>query len=195
MTNPGGEETRLIIEWHTHVYPPEEAADSPFWGGRCPMTVENVLAAHQRNNIDITVFSNAAHYMRGKAEKDELVRFRENFNIALDEDLVAKTQFPSRREVFVFVIQYFAAENEYARRDIDNMAKTILDILKGRFYYDDSQVKTLLVGKKRTDHRVDQNFAYIAIKELNDDRDVDALKISGVERAVTAFQESQAKLK
>jgi Holliday junction resolvase RusA-like endonuclease len=130
-----------------------------------------------------------------KAEKDELVRFRENFNIALDEELVAKTQFPSRREVFVFVIQYFAAENEYVRRDIDNMAKTILDILKGRFYYDDSQVKTLLVGKKRTDHRVDQNFAYVAIKELNDDKDIDALKISGVERAVTAFQESQAKLR
>jgi len=35
----------VIIEWHTHVYPPEEAAASPFWGGRCPMTVENVLAA------------------------------------------------------------------------------------------------------------------------------------------------------
>ena len=27
-------------------------------------------------------------------------------------------------------------------------AKTILDVLKGRFYRDDSQVKTLLVGKK-----------------------------------------------
>lgn len=34
-----------------------------------------------------------------------------------------------------------------------------------------------------------QNFAYVAIKELKDGRDVDALKISGLERSVTLFQE------
>ena len=45
-------------------------------------------------------------------------------------------------------MQYFAIEKEYVRRDVDNMAKTILDVLKSRFYRDDSQVKTLLVGKK-----------------------------------------------
>jgi aminocarboxymuconate-semialdehyde decarboxylase len=65
-------EASLIIEWHTHVYPPEEAADSPFWGGRCPMTVENVLDAHDRAGLDISVVSNAAHYLRGKDAKDEL---------------------------------------------------------------------------------------------------------------------------
>jgi aminocarboxymuconate-semialdehyde decarboxylase len=70
----------VIIEWHTHVYPPEEAADEPTldgkrgpgWGGRCPMTVENVLDAHHKAGIDISVVSNAAHYMRGKDAKDEL---------------------------------------------------------------------------------------------------------------------------
>ena len=71
----------MIIEWHTHIYPPEEAAadtltwdgkSGPTWEGRCPMTLENVLAAHQRCNIDVTVFSNAAHYMRGKAPSEEL---------------------------------------------------------------------------------------------------------------------------
>lgn len=71
----------MIIEWHTHIYPPEEAAADartwdgkagPTWDGRCPMTLENVLDAHERCNIDITVFSNAAHYLRGKDEKDEL---------------------------------------------------------------------------------------------------------------------------
>jgi aminocarboxymuconate-semialdehyde decarboxylase len=70
----------VIIEWHTHVYPPEEAGDEPTfdgksgpgWAGRCPMTVENVLDAHHRAGIDISVVSNAAHYMRGKAEQDEL---------------------------------------------------------------------------------------------------------------------------
>jgi len=74
----------VIIEWHTHVYPPEEAADQPTfdgksgprWAGRCPMTVENVLDAHYKAGIDISVISNAAHYMRGKAEKDELAAIR-----------------------------------------------------------------------------------------------------------------------
>jgi hypothetical protein len=65
----------MIIEWHTHVYPPEEAAadalawdgkSGPTWDGKCPMTLENVLAAHHRAGIDISVVTNAAHYMRGK---------------------------------------------------------------------------------------------------------------------------------
>ena len=75
---------------------------------------------------------------------------------------------------------------------MDNMAKTILDILKSRFYRDDSQVKTLLVGKK-LEKRVPQNFAYVAVKRLGASQDVDALKISGLERSVTMFQELKNK--
>lgn len=62
----------MIIEWHTHVYPPEEAANSMFWGGRCPMTVENVLEAQDRAGIAISVVSNSAHYLRYKEPRDEL---------------------------------------------------------------------------------------------------------------------------
>ena len=71
----------MIIEWHTHVYPPEEAAadkltfdgkSGPSWEDRCPMLLQNVIAAHHRSKIDISVISNAAHYLRGKADKDEL---------------------------------------------------------------------------------------------------------------------------
>jgi aminocarboxymuconate-semialdehyde decarboxylase len=70
----------VIIEWHTHVYPPEEAGDQPTldgktgptWQGRCPMTVENVLDAHYKAGVDISVVSNAAHYMKGKPENEEL---------------------------------------------------------------------------------------------------------------------------
>ncbi len=72
------------------------------------------------------------------------------------------------------------------------MAKTILDLLRNRFYRDDSQVKTLLVGKK-IEKRVPQDFAYIAIKKLSATQDVDALKISGIERSVTMFQELKSK--
>lgn len=61
----------MIIEWHNHVYPPEEAAD-PEWEGRCPMNIDNVLEANRKAGVDVIVVSNAAHYMRNKADRDEL---------------------------------------------------------------------------------------------------------------------------
>ena len=127
-----------------------------------------------------------------KIEKESLSAFKNTVVTDLDARLKSDERFPSDGEVFVFIVQYFVAESEYRRRDIDNMAKTILDILKKRFYRDDSQVKTLLVGKK-IEKRVPQNFAYIAIKKLSAIQDVDALKISGLERSVTMFQELKSK--
>lgn len=127
-----------------------------------------------------------------KAEKESLVIFKNTLGQDLDTKLISNEQFPTDGEVFVFIIQYFVAEKEYLRRDVDNMAKTILDVLNGRFYRDDSQVKTLLVGKK-LENRVPQDFAYVAIKRLTSSQDVDALKISGLERSVTMFQELKSK--
>lgn len=127
-----------------------------------------------------------------KTEKDSLSVFKNTVVADLDVQLKNNENFPSDGEVFVFIIQYFALDKEYSRRDVDNMAKTILDVLKNRFYRDDSQVKTLLVGKK-LEKRVPQNFAYVAIKRLTASQDVDALKISGLERSVTMFQELKSK--
>ena len=53
----------MIIDFHTHVYPPKQAA-APRWQGRCPMTIENVLAAQERHGVDISVISNHTPYMR-----------------------------------------------------------------------------------------------------------------------------------
>ena len=63
--------TRPIVEWHTHVYPPEEAAD-PFWQGRCPMTLDNVLATHDRFGIRLSVITNPMHFLRGRGEDDSV---------------------------------------------------------------------------------------------------------------------------
>ena len=72
----------MIIDWHSHIYTPEEAADDlrtydgnsgPSWGERgCPMVLENFIRAHQENNIDISVVTNAAHYLKGKRDNEEL---------------------------------------------------------------------------------------------------------------------------
>lgn len=133
-------------------------------------------------------FSQATRKLEGTAIKI----FKENFLQKVEKSLKNSTQFPTSSEIFIFVMQYFLSEKEYKSRDIDNMAKTILDLLKDKFYSDDGQVKTLLVGKKM-EKRVPKNFAYIAIKEPKDGRDVDALKISGLERSVTLFQELKGK--
>ena len=72
----------MILDWHSHIYTPEEAADDlgtldgksgPSWGERgCPMVLENFLRAHEENNIDISVVTNAAHYLKGKRADEEL---------------------------------------------------------------------------------------------------------------------------
>lgn len=131
-------------------------------------------------------------HRHGEGEKQSLTIFKKTVGTDLDSRLASNEQFPSDGEVFIFILQYFTAEDEYHRRDIDNMAKTILDILKSRLYHDDSQVRTLLVGKK-IEQRVPQNFAYVAVKKLSKTQDVDALKISGIERSVTLFQELKSK--
>jgi aminocarboxymuconate-semialdehyde decarboxylase len=72
----------VIIDWHAHIYTPEEAANDkgtwdgkggPSWGERgCPMVLENFLDAHHKAGIDISVVTNAAHYLRGKRADEEL---------------------------------------------------------------------------------------------------------------------------
>src|SRR6266853_537462 len=78
----GKMEFDMILDWHSHIYTPEEAADDlgahdgksgPKWGERgCPMVLENFLRAHYKNGIDISVVTNAAHYLRGKSAHEEL---------------------------------------------------------------------------------------------------------------------------
>jgi aminocarboxymuconate-semialdehyde decarboxylase len=75
-------EEPMIIDWHAHIYTPEEAAndkgtwdgnEGPSWGERgCPMVLGNFLDAHYKAGIDISVVSNAAHYLRGKRANEEL---------------------------------------------------------------------------------------------------------------------------
>jgi hypothetical protein len=45
----------VIIDFHTHVAPPE-VRDRPVWKGKCPMTIENVLDAQTIAGIDRCVY-------------------------------------------------------------------------------------------------------------------------------------------
>ncbi|HUK60494.1 MAG TPA: amidohydrolase family protein [Stellaceae bacterium] len=61
----------MIIDIHTHVHTPEDAA-RPFWRGRCPMTIENVLDAQKRAGIDATVVSNPLHDLKHMDAAEQL---------------------------------------------------------------------------------------------------------------------------
>ena len=53
----------MLIDWHTHIHSPANQA-KPYWQGRCPMTLDNVLAAHALVGLDRSVISNTGHFLR-----------------------------------------------------------------------------------------------------------------------------------
>ena len=114
--------------------------------------------------------------------------FRESVEKDLKERVVNKTQFPSEKEVFVFIVQYFVSKKEYSERDVDNFSKTILDVMGGVLYKDDAQVSVLLTVKRMA-NEVSKNFLYVALKELRSEKDIKVLKVAGIERSVHLFNE------
>lgn len=138
-------------------------------------------------------FCNDGHsFTKRKEETPAVKKFKNTLTNLIKSELNNNTSYPTAKEVFIFIVQYFAVKNEYGSRDIDNMAKTVLDTFKGTIYKDDHQVKTLLVTKMM-DHRVPQNFTYISVKLLGSTQEVEATKISGLERSVTLFNEQKTK--
>jgi len=65
----------LIVDWHAHVYPPEEEA-APLWQGRSPLNIARLLDAHERAGIDLCVVTNPIHYLRGRSDADCLTAIK-----------------------------------------------------------------------------------------------------------------------
>ena len=108
----------MIIDWHTHAYPPEDQKN-PFWKGRCRITVENVLAAHERGGIDITVISNPYHEL-AHMEPDEQLK-----NVRRMNDFLAgeRDKHPDKLVAFATGVPCagdgFLKETERAVRSLD----------------------------------------------------------------------------
>ena len=68
----------MIIDWHAHVYPPELAKERR-WGGASPLTIENLLEAHEKAGIERCVVSNTIHYLKDKSA-DESFAFLRRWN-------------------------------------------------------------------------------------------------------------------
>lgn len=65
----------MIIDWHAHVYPPELAKERR-WGNTTPLTIENLLEAHEKAGIDHCVVSNTIHYLKDKTAGESLAFLR-----------------------------------------------------------------------------------------------------------------------
>ncbi|MDD4989956.1 MAG: RusA family crossover junction endodeoxyribonuclease [Candidatus Pacebacteria bacterium] len=123
---------------------------------------------------------------------------KENFKKILAEAVKKEIEknnlenFPTEKPVGIFVLQCFSAEKEYCRRDLDNMAKVILDGLKNVVYKNDGQVKTLLLTKKLNDNRIPDNFLYITVKEQKIDTDIAYVHEAGIEQAFILYRKLKA---
>ena len=69
----------MLIDWHVHIHDIKDQVN-PYWKGQCPMTPENVLAAHKLAGLDRTVISNAVHYLRFCKTTEETVAALESSN-------------------------------------------------------------------------------------------------------------------
>jgi aminocarboxymuconate-semialdehyde decarboxylase len=137
----------MIIDWHAHIYTPEEAADDlrtwdgksgPSWGERgCPMVLENFLDAHHKNNIDISVVSNAAHYLKGKQASEELP------SVQAWSDYAAKVQADHEGKLYAFATilpcggPAFVKETERAIKQLGLKGVFIHSSHKGHYPDDD----------------------------------------------------------
>jgi aminocarboxymuconate-semialdehyde decarboxylase len=65
----------VLIDWHTHVHHPDDQAKAR-WLGKCPMNIEDVIKCHERAQLDISVISNAVHYIRLMEDPEIAVHLR-----------------------------------------------------------------------------------------------------------------------
>ncbi len=122
-------------------------------------------------------------------EGEKVTAFKTLVEKTITPEILMLPTFPSKKEIFVSVMQFFASKNEYESRDVDNMSKTVMDCLKGKLYIDDSQVRTLLVSKKISP-KVPNNFVFIGIRELKGETDVGIVQEHLLEQAITLYQKS-----
>jgi len=85
----------MIIDWHAHVYPPELAKERR-WGGASPLTIENLLEAHEKAGIERCVVSNTIHYLKDKSAAESLA-FLQRWN-----EYGAEIQQKYRDRIIVF---------------------------------------------------------------------------------------------
>ena len=129
----------MIIDWHAHVYPPELARERR-WGGTTPLTIENLLEAHEKAGIDRCVVSNTIHYLKEKTN-DESLAFLRRWN-----EYAAEIQQKYQDRIIVFTSTLpcggapFVKELERAIVDL-GLHGVLINSSHQRAYPDDDEAK------------------------------------------------------
>lgn len=132
------------------------------FGGIIPSTQQSFKTV-KKNGVDVAV--------RVKESKG-LTDFKEAMRKELETNKPSAS-FPTDKQVFISIIQFYTStKHDYSKRDVDNMAKTMLDILEKNFYKSDSQVRTLLVSKRVDLKKVPIDLGYVFVKILEDNEDI-----------------------
>ena len=132
----------MIVDWHAHVYPPELAKERR-WGGTTPLTIENLLEAHERAGIDLCVVSNTIHYLRDKNAEDSLA-YLSRWN---DYGAEMQQKYPGRIVVFTSTLPCGGAlfMKELERAIVQNGLKGVLiNSSHQGAYPDDDEAKPFL---------------------------------------------------
>jgi aminocarboxymuconate-semialdehyde decarboxylase len=113
----------VIIDWHTHVFPPSETS-KPVWKGRCQMTVDTVLSAQESTAVDLSVITNPLHYLRRATRSEALAAICESNRYLAD----VQSRQPDRIVAFASTIP--GSGDDYLRE----LERAItVDKLKGVF--------------------------------------------------------------
>ena len=126
----------MIIDWHTHAYPPEEQ-ENPFWQGRCPLTIANILEAGAGAGIDLTVVSNPYHELAYMEPAEQLAKVkRVNEFLAGERD-----RHPDKLVGFATGVpcggDAFLKETERAILELDLKGVIAMSSIKGAYPDDD----------------------------------------------------------
>jgi aminocarboxymuconate-semialdehyde decarboxylase len=101
------------------------------------MVLENFLAAHHANGIDISVVSNAAHYLRGKAASEELPAIRRWNDYAAEVQQKYQGMLYSFATILPCGGAAFVRETERAVRELGLKGVFIHSSHKGHYPDDD----------------------------------------------------------
>jgi aminocarboxymuconate-semialdehyde decarboxylase len=126
----------VIIDWHTHVYPPEEQ-ENPFWKGKCPMRVENVLEWMDRAGIDRNCISNPYHEL-AYCDRAEQLRRVKRVNEYISETV---NKYPNKLIGFATGVpcggDEFVRETERALTQLGLKGVIAMSSIKGAYPDDD----------------------------------------------------------
>jgi aminocarboxymuconate-semialdehyde decarboxylase len=136
----------MIIDFHTHVFPPEDFETFTGTGfhknigakkGRPPATIENVLEAAKIGGVDISVISNPIHNLRDMDRVQQLTRCQRQNRYNAEQ----QNKYPGKIYGMASIVPYggdpFLREFERAVKQDGLKGAWILSSLQGSYPDDD----------------------------------------------------------